>query len=155
MDTTLESSLLPTRILGVLQRAGGGRGECARGRMGSRYHTIPGNVFKVSLGDNYDLALITNFLPDFGPEECERMLSRIRRTLKPTGRAVALQWVWVRTGSHLLALRASRYRCSPSLPKVMSIRRRKSKRFSVTAGFTRCELVELGPSLRVVIGYQQ
>src|SRR5712692_8221668 len=32
-----------------------------------RYHAIPGDVFSANLGGRYDVALITNFLPDLGP----------------------------------------------------------------------------------------
>src|SRR5260370_12019253 len=58
-----------------------------------RYHTIPGDVFSAPLGESYDLTLVTNFLPDFGPADCERLLARIRLTLRSEGRAVALQWI--------------------------------------------------------------
>lgn len=63
------------------------------GGVSGRYHVIPGDVFSARLGECYDLALITNFLPDFGPAECEQLLARIRSTLRSDGRAVALQWI--------------------------------------------------------------
>jgi cyclopropane fatty-acyl-phospholipid synthase-like methyltransferase len=61
------------------------------GGISRRYHTIPGDVFSASLGEGYDLALVTNFLPNFGPAECEQLLARIRSTLRNDGRVVALQ----------------------------------------------------------------
>jgi cyclopropane fatty-acyl-phospholipid synthase-like methyltransferase len=58
-----------------------------------RYHTIPGDVFSANFGEGYDLALITNFLPDFGPKKCEQLLARIRPILSSVGRAAVLQWI--------------------------------------------------------------
>ncbi len=61
--------------------------------VGDRYHTIAGSVFTEDLGEEYDLVLLTNFLPDFDATTCERLLARVYGALVPGGRAVALQYV--------------------------------------------------------------
>jgi 2-polyprenyl-3-methyl-5-hydroxy-6-metoxy-1,4-benzoquinol methylase len=59
--------------------------------LSQRYHPIAGDVFNVSLGASYDLVLLTNFLPDFGPVECVRLLKEVRLVLNENGRAIAVQ----------------------------------------------------------------
>lgn len=57
----------------------------------ARFHTIPGNAFTVDFGGDYDLALVTNFLPDL--DSCETLLRKMRAALRPGGRAVAFELV--------------------------------------------------------------
>jgi cyclopropane fatty-acyl-phospholipid synthase-like methyltransferase len=121
----------------------------------ARYHTIPGDVFSAVLGEgHYDLALITNFLPDFGPAECEELLARVRLTLKEDGRAVALQWIpdddrLAPPGAPSLALSLL-----ASTPQGDVYTYRELEQMFRRAGFSRTEMRELGPSLQhVVIAY--
>jgi 2-polyprenyl-3-methyl-5-hydroxy-6-metoxy-1,4-benzoquinol methylase len=59
----------------------------------SRYHTIPGDAFKVEFGKDYDVALITNFLHHCDPQAIEAFLRKVHAALKPGGRAVTLEFV--------------------------------------------------------------
>src|SRR5712691_8388813 len=113
-----------------------------------RYQTIPGDVFTADLGERYDVALITNFLPDLGPADCEQLLARIRSTLTNHGRAVALQCI------------PEDDRLSPpngpSLALSLLVQTPQGDVYTYReladvfkrAGFVRTEVRELGPSLR-------
>ncbi len=61
--------------------------------VGDRYRTVPGSAFDVDFGGPYDLALITNFLHHFGPEQCEAFLRKVHSALAPEGRALTLEFV--------------------------------------------------------------
>ncbi len=56
-----------------------------------RYSVLPGSAFEVELGDDYDVALVPNFLHHFDLGSIEVFLSRIFKALKPGGRAVILE----------------------------------------------------------------
>lgn len=58
-----------------------------------RYRTIPGSAFEVDFGEEYDLALLTNFLHHFDAPTCEKMLRKIRAALNAEGSAVTLEFV--------------------------------------------------------------
>jgi hypothetical protein len=108
----------------------------------------------LALGESYDLALVTNFLPDFGPAECERLLARIRFTLRSDGRAVALQWI--PDDDRLSPPSAPSLALSllVSTPKGDVYTYRELEGIFRRAGFLRTEMRELGPLLpRVVIAH--
>jgi hypothetical protein len=54
-----------------------------------RFHTIPGDALTVEFGSDYDLALITNFLPDLG--STEGLLKRVRSALAENGRVALFE----------------------------------------------------------------
>jgi SAM-dependent methyltransferase len=54
-----------------------------------RFHGIPGDALSVDFGGGYDLALITNFLPDLG--STEQLLKRIHSALAPNGRVALFE----------------------------------------------------------------
>jgi len=54
-----------------------------------RFHSIPGDVLSVAFGGGYDLALITNFLPDLG--STEGLLKKIHSALAEEGRVVLFE----------------------------------------------------------------
>ncbi len=58
-----------------------------------RYHTLPGSAFEVDFGSGYDLALLTNFFHHFDPPTCQKLMTKVRGALAPTGRAVTLDFV--------------------------------------------------------------
>jgi 2-polyprenyl-3-methyl-5-hydroxy-6-metoxy-1,4-benzoquinol methylase len=61
--------------------------------VGDRYHEIPGSVFDVALGQDYDLVLIPNFLHHFDPPTCVSLLKRVKAALKPTGLVATSEFV--------------------------------------------------------------
>jgi len=59
----------------------------------ARYRTIEGSAFDVEWGKDFDLVLLTNFLHHFDPPACVQLLSKVRRSLSPGGRALAVEFV--------------------------------------------------------------
>ena len=62
-------------------------------QVSDRYHTSPGDAFKVDFGDGYDVALVTNFLHHFDQSTCTTFLRKVHDALKPGGRVVVLEFV--------------------------------------------------------------
>lgn len=58
-----------------------------------RYNMLPGSAFDVEFGGPYDAVLLTNFLHHFDPPTCVGLLKKVRRSLKPGGRAATLEFV--------------------------------------------------------------
>lgn len=54
-----------------------------------RFHSIPGDALTVDFGAGYDLAVVTNFLPDLG--STEGLLTRIRASLVEGGRVALFE----------------------------------------------------------------
>jgi SAM-dependent methyltransferase len=130
-------------------------GNAREAGVSERYHTIPGDVFSITFREHYDVVLITNFLPDFGPAECEHLLTKIRHTLTNDGRAVALQWI--PDDDRLSPPTAPSLALSllAQTPRGDVYTYRELVEMFRRAGFARTELRELGPSLqRVVIAHR-
>ncbi|MEO8682083.1 MAG: class I SAM-dependent methyltransferase [Vicinamibacterales bacterium] len=58
-----------------------------------RYRTLPGDAFKVTFPDGFDVALVTNFLHHFDPPTCTSFLKKVHAALAPGGRVVVLEFV--------------------------------------------------------------
>jgi 2-polyprenyl-3-methyl-5-hydroxy-6-metoxy-1,4-benzoquinol methylase len=65
------------------------RANAERAGVSDRFHAIPGDALSVDFGGGYDLALITNFLPDLG--STEQLLKRIHSALAENGRVVLFE----------------------------------------------------------------
>ena len=58
-----------------------------------RYDMLPGSAFDVEFGGPYDAVLLTNFLHHFDKATCVGLLHKVRKALKPGGRAATLEFV--------------------------------------------------------------
>ena len=58
-----------------------------------RHATRPGSAFEVDFGDDYDFVLLTNIFHHFDPPTCEKLMRRVHRALKQSGRAITLEFV--------------------------------------------------------------
>lgn len=58
-----------------------------------RYDMLPGSAFEVEFGGPYDAVLLTNFLHHFDKPTCVNLLTKVRTSLKPGGRAATLEFV--------------------------------------------------------------
>lgn len=58
-----------------------------------RLRTLPGSAFDVEFGGPYDEILLTNFLHHFDQEKNIDLLVKVRKALKPGGRAAILEFV--------------------------------------------------------------
>lgn len=67
--------------------------NAAAAGVSARHHTIAGSAFEVEWGKDFDLVLITNFLHHFDRPTCEELLSKVRRSLSPGGRVLAVDMV--------------------------------------------------------------
>ena len=58
-----------------------------------RFHVLAGSAFDVDFGTGYDFVLLTNFLHHFDVPTCVALLRKVHASLKPGGRAAALEFV--------------------------------------------------------------
>jgi 2-polyprenyl-3-methyl-5-hydroxy-6-metoxy-1,4-benzoquinol methylase len=58
-----------------------------------RYRMVPGSAFEVDWGEGFDLVLLTNFLHHFDRKICVGLLEKARKSLKPKGQALAVEFV--------------------------------------------------------------
>jgi 2-polyprenyl-3-methyl-5-hydroxy-6-metoxy-1,4-benzoquinol methylase len=129
------------------------RENATKAGVAARYHTIPGSAFDVEYGQDYDVALIVNFLHHFDPATCEKLLRKVQKSLKPGGRAVLLEVV------------PNEDRISPSMQATFSLLMLAStpagdaytfkelQQMLGNAGFNGCESHTLPPTFfSVVIG---
>jgi 2-polyprenyl-3-methyl-5-hydroxy-6-metoxy-1,4-benzoquinol methylase len=58
-----------------------------------RYSMLPGSAFEVEFGGPCDAVLLTNFLHHFDKPTCVGLLEKVRKSLKPGGRAATLEFV--------------------------------------------------------------
>jgi methylase of polypeptide subunit release factors len=65
------------------------RANAERASVSDRFHEIPGDALSVDFGSGYDLALVTNFLPDLGTTE--QLLKRIHSALAAKGRVALFE----------------------------------------------------------------
>ncbi|HEX4284891.1 MAG TPA: class I SAM-dependent methyltransferase [Terracidiphilus sp.] len=74
-----------------------------------RYKMLPGSAFEVEFGGPYDAVLLTNFLHHFDKPMCVGLLDKVRKSLKPGGRAATLEFV------------PNEDRVSPAMPAAFSL----------------------------------
>ena len=58
-----------------------------------RYHTLPGDAFKVEYGNGYQIALLTNFLHHFDEQTNVTLLRKVAASLVPGGKVGILEFV--------------------------------------------------------------
>jgi 2-polyprenyl-3-methyl-5-hydroxy-6-metoxy-1,4-benzoquinol methylase len=58
-----------------------------------RHITKPGSAFETDFGDGYDFVLLTNILHHFDIPTCENLIRRVHAALKPSGKAITLEFV--------------------------------------------------------------
>lgn len=74
-------------VLELAKRNAGKAGVAAR------YRTLAGSAFDVDWGGGYDLVMLPNFLHHFDPPTCVSLLTRVRESLAPGGRVLAVEFV--------------------------------------------------------------
>lgn len=58
-----------------------------------QHATRPGSAFETDFGDGYDFVLLTNFFHHFDIPTCEKLMRRVHAALKPSGKAITLEFV--------------------------------------------------------------
>jgi O-methyltransferase domain/Dimerisation domain len=61
--------------------------------LADRYRPCPGSAFDVDWGGDYDLVLLPNFLHHFDRTTCVSLLRKVRASLAPRGRTLAVEFV--------------------------------------------------------------
>ncbi|MEP6947063.1 MAG: methyltransferase [Acidobacteriota bacterium] len=61
--------------------------------LADRFHEISDSAFDVSLGEGYDVVLVTNFLHHFDVSTCEAFLKRVHSALKDDGQVLTLEFI--------------------------------------------------------------
>ena len=69
------------------------RANAERAGLTDRYCTCPGSAFDVDWGAGFDLVLLPNFLHHFDQATCVSVLRRVRASLAPGGRTLAVEFV--------------------------------------------------------------
>ena len=69
------------------------RENAAKADITNRYRTMAGSAFEIDWGTGYDLVLLTNFLHHFNPDTCVALLQKVRRSLTPQGKTLAVEFV--------------------------------------------------------------
>ncbi|WP_018182637.1 class I SAM-dependent methyltransferase [Kaistia granuli] len=59
----------------------------------SRYRTVAGSAFDIDWGSGYDLVMLPNFLHHFDMVTCAGLLRKVRASLAPGGRVIAVEFV--------------------------------------------------------------
>ena len=67
--------------------------NAAKSGVAGRHATKAGSVFETDLGDGYDFVLMTNILHHFDIPTCEKLMRRVHAALKPSGKALTLEFV--------------------------------------------------------------
>jgi ubiquinone/menaquinone biosynthesis C-methylase UbiE len=58
-----------------------------------RYSVRAGSAFEVEMGSGYDYVLLTNIFHHFDVPTCEKLMRRVHAALKPSGKAITLEFV--------------------------------------------------------------
>ena len=119
-----------------------------------RFITLPGHAFDVEFGGPFDIVLLTNFLHHFDAATCVSLLKKVRASLSPRGRALALEFVPnedrvspLTAASFGLMMPVSRAACDAYTARQYDVMSRE-------AGFARTAGHPLPPSSeKAVIGY--
>ena len=69
------------------------RRNAEKAGVAGRYRTIAGSAFDVDWGAGYDLVMLPNFLHHFDAETCALLLKKVKASLAPGGRVVAVEFV--------------------------------------------------------------
>jgi 2-polyprenyl-3-methyl-5-hydroxy-6-metoxy-1,4-benzoquinol methylase len=117
----------------------------------NRFHTIPGSAFDVDYGTDFDLALITNFLHHFDPPTCIRFLKRVHAALKPEGKAITLEFVPNEDRVTPPISAAFSLIMLASTPSGDAYTFRELEEMFLDAGFSRCSLHSMEPSVQHVV----
>ncbi len=112
----------------------------------ARYHTIAGSAFEVEWGTDFDLVLISNFLHHFDQPTCVGLLSKVRRSLSPGGRALAVDFVPDEDRVSPPFAAAFSFVMLASTPRGDAYTAREFEEMGREAGFSKMSVAPLPPS---------
>ncbi|WP_206997228.1 class I SAM-dependent methyltransferase [Trinickia mobilis] len=128
--------------------------NAAAAGVSARHHTIAGSAFEVEWGTNFDLALITNFLHHFDRPTCVELLSKVRRSLSPGGRILAVDFVPNADRVSPPFAAAFSFVMLASTPRGDAYTVREFEEIGSEAGFSKVSVVPLPPSPESLITFE-
>jgi ubiquinone/menaquinone biosynthesis C-methylase UbiE len=128
--------------------------NAAAAGVSARHHTIAGSAFEVEWGTNFDLALITNFLHHFDRPTCVELLSKVRRSLSPGGRVLAVDFVPNEDRVSPPFAAAFSFVMLASTPRGDAYTVREFEEIGSEAGFSKVSVAPLPPSPESLITFE-
>lgn len=128
--------------------------NAAAAGVSARHHTIAGSAFEVEWETNFDLALITNFLHHFDRPTCVELLSKVRRSLSPGGRVLAVDFVPNEDRVSPPFAAAFSFVMLASTPRGDSYTVREFEEMGSEAGFSKVSVAPLPPSPESLITFE-
>ncbi|WP_213306198.1 methyltransferase [Paraburkholderia sacchari] len=120
----------------------------------ARYRTVAGSAFEVDWGTNFDLALVTNFLHHFDPPTCVEILSKVRKSLGPGGRALAVEFVPDEDRVSPPFAAAFSFVMLASTPRGDAYTARELEQMGREAGFSNVSVTPLPPSPEALVTFE-
>ena len=120
-----------------------------------RYRTLAGNAFETDWGSGYDLVLLANFLHQLDQEDCVLLLRKVRTSLGPGGRVVAIEFLLNedRVSPPFSAMFA--FQMLGSTPHGEAYTTREFEGLGRAAGFMRVTTKALPPAAQGLILFEQ
>ncbi|WP_341315254.1 class I SAM-dependent methyltransferase [Paraburkholderia sp. IMGN_8] len=128
--------------------------NAAAAGVSARHHTIAGSAFEVEWGTNFDLVLITNFLHHFDRPTCVELLSKVRRSLSPGGRVLAVDFVPNEDRVSPPFAAAFSFVMLASTPRGDAYTVREFEEIGSEAGFSKVSVAPLPPSPESLITFE-
>lgn len=128
--------------------------NAAAAGVSARHHTIAGSAFEVEWGTDFDLALITNFLHHFDRPTCVELLSKVRRSLSPGGRVLAVDFVPNEDRVSPPFAAAFSFVMLASTPRGDAYTVREFEEMGREAGFSKVSVAPLPPSPESLITFE-
>ncbi|MGF6612133.1 ubiquinone/menaquinone biosynthesis C-methylase UbiE [Paraburkholderia sp. WSM4175] len=128
--------------------------NAAAAGVSSRYRTVAGSAFEVDWGTDFDLALVTNFLHHFDPPTCVELLSKVRRSLSPAGRALAVEFVPDEDRVSPPFAAAFSFMMLASTPQGDAYTARELEQMGREAGFSNVTVTPLPPSPQALVAFE-
>ncbi|CAE6824193.1 methyltransferase [Paraburkholderia haematera] len=128
--------------------------NAAAAGVSARYHTVAGSAFEVEWGTNFDLVLLTNFLHHFDRSTCVELLTRVRRSLSPGGRVLAVDMVPDEDRVSPPFAAAFSFVMLASTPRGDAYTVREFEEMGSEAGFSKVSVAPLPPSPESLITFE-
>ncbi len=128
--------------------------NAAAAGVSARHHTLAGSAFEVDWGTDFDLVLLTNFLHHFDRPTCVELLSKVRKSLSPGGRALAVDFVPDEDRVSPPFAAAFSFVMLASTPRGDAYTLREFEEMGSEAGFSKVTAAPLPPSPETLITFE-
>jgi ubiquinone/menaquinone biosynthesis C-methylase UbiE len=133
---------------GVLEVA---KENATKAGVADRYHTIPGSVFDVEFGGDYDVVLLTNILHHFDVPTNEAILKKVHTSLADGGRVATLEFIPNDDRVTPPEMATFAMIMLASTPAGDAYTFKELEKMAAAAGFSRSTLHEIPPAIEPVV----